>query len=325
MDYMSVIFLIAGLVLLAISGDALVRGALSAAQRLHIPTIITGLTIVAFGTSAPELIVSIEAALNNAPGLAIGNVIGSNIANTLLVLGVPAIILAFTLKADGIRRSTVFLIAVSLVFILFLSDGLVSRFDGLVLFTLLIIYLIYSGVMATRARNETLREISSGAEIKSDDEDEPPLTMPWLIGFLVFGIVGLGIGGKLTITGALGVADMFGVADTVVGLSIVALGTSLPELAASVSAALRKQAGMMVGNVLGSSVFNILGIIGITAMLMPLSVPMSIISLDMWIMLGVFLLLLPIVFFTRKLNRIEGSIMVIAYLIYMVLVFTNSA
>ncbi len=321
---MSIIYLIFGLVLLAVSGDALVRGAISAAQRMHIPTIITGLTIVAFGTSAPELIVSIEAALNNAHGLAIGNVIGSNIANTLLVLGVPAIIATFALKADGIRRSTVFLIAVSLVFILFLSDGLVSRFDGLILFTLLIIYLTYSGIMATRARKETLREISNG-EIVADDGDEPPLTMPWLLGFLAFGIIGLGIGGKLTITGALGVANMFGVADTVVGLSIVALGTSLPELAASVSAALRKQAGMMVGNVLGSSVFNILGIIGITAMLMPLSVPMSIISLDMWIMLGVFLLLLPIVFFTRKLNRIEGSIMVIAYLIYMGLVFTNTA
>ncbi len=320
---MSILFLVFGLILLAIAGDALVRGAISAAQRMHIPTIIIGLTIVAFGTSAPELIVSIEAALNNAPGLAIGNVIGSNIANTLLVLGVPALLMPFALKAGGIRRSTVFLITVSLVFILFIIDGLVTRLEGMLLFTLLIIYLTYSGVMATRARKETLREISNGEQV-IDDTDEPPLTLPWLLAFLAFGIVGLGIGGKLTISGALGVADMFGVADTAVGLTIVALGTSLPELAASVAAALRRQAGVMVGNVLGSSVFNILGILGITAMLIPLGVPESIIRLDIWVMLAVFLLLLPIVFFTRKLNRIEGWIMSIAYLSYMVLVFINN-
>ncbi len=321
---MSVLFLVFGLGLLAIAGDALVRGAISAAQRMHIPTIITGLTIVAFGTSAPELIVSIEAALNNAPGLAIGNVIGSNIANTLLVLGAPAIIAPFMLRAGGIRRSTSFLIFISIIFILFLKDGSVSRLDGLLLFTLLIVYLTYSGIMATRARQETLNDISNGINVV-DEDDEPPLTIIWILAFLAFGIIGLGIGGKLTISGALGVADMFGVADSVIGLSIVALGTSLPELAASIAAGLRKQAGMMVGNVLGSSVFNLLGIIGITAMIVPLAVPASIFALDVWVMLIVFLLLLPIVFFTRKLNRIEGWVMVGAYLAYMILIFSNSA
>ncbi len=322
---MSIVFLIAGLVLLATSGDALVRGAISAAQRMHIPPIITGLTIVAFGTSAPELIVSLEAALSGAPGLAIGNVLGSNVANTLLVLGVPAMIAAFALTEDGIRRSTIFLLTISIALIFIIMNGQISRFEGLILFSLLIIYLTYSGIEATRARNDKLEEIqeeklNGNGEIIIDDE-EAPLTTIWILGFIAFGIIGLGIGGKLTISGALGVSQMFGVADTAIGLTIVALGTSLPELAASISAALRRQAGMMIGNVIGSSIFNILGILGITAMVLPLSVPQSIISFDIWVMLGVFLILVPMAFMTRKVGRLQGWLMSIAYIIYILLVF----
>ncbi len=317
-----ILFLFFGLALLAISGDALVRGALNAAKIMHIPTIITGLTIVAFGTSAPELIVSVEAALNNAPGLALGNVIGSNVANTLLVLGAPAIIASFALVAGGIRRSLVFLLAISLIFILLMLDGTISRFEGLILFALLIIYLTYSGIIANRSRNETLKEIADGTKDQTD-EDKPDLTLPWILAFLAFGVVGLGIGGKLTIAGALGVAEMLGVADTAVGLSIVALGTSLPELAASIAAGLRRQAGMMIGNVLGSSIFNILGIIGITAMIVPLNVPASIMRLDIWVMLAIFLFLLPMAFITRKITRLLGWAMTIGYIIYIVLIFAN--
>ncbi len=314
---MTIIFLVAGLALLAISGDALVRGSISAAQRMHIPPIITGLTIVAFGTSAPELIVSIEAALNGASGLAIGNVVGSNVANTLLVLGVPAIIAAFTLSEGGIRRSVVFLLGISAELFLIIFDGEISRLEGLLLFTLLIVYLTYSGLEATKARKEKL----NGNDGEVDEDAEKPLTTIWILGFIAFGIIGLGIGGKLTISGAIGVSKMLGIADTAVGLSIVALGTSLPELAASVSAALRRQAGMMIGNVIGSSIFNILGILGITAMLIPLSVPASIINFDIWFMIAVFLLLVPLAFVTRGIGRVQGWIMSITYIAYIVMVF----
>jgi cation:H+ antiporter len=320
MDYMSVVFLVVGLGLLAVAGDALVRGALSAAQLMHIPAIITGLTIVAFGTSAPELIVSLEAALKGSSGLALGNVIGSNIANTLLVLGVPAMMAAFAFAGGGIRRSVTFLFTISIVFFLLMLDGEVSRFEGLILFTLLIIYLTYIGIDASKERKKKLNDISNGVSSQVDDE-EPPLSVPMLLVFLAFGIVGLGIGGKLTIMGAIGISQMFGIAETAVGLTIVALGTSLPELAASISAALRKQAGMMIGNIVGSSIFNTLGIVGITAMVIPLGVPKTILSFDIWIMLGVFSMLIPMAYITRHIGRLQGLVMFSAYLAYILMAF----
>jgi len=319
---MDFVFLISGLLLLAISGDALVRGAISAADRMHIPPIITGLTIVAFGTSAPELIVSIEAAMKGAPGLALGNVIGSNVANTLLVLGVPAIIAPIIISEGGMRRSTVFLIAMSFILLALIFDGNVSQFDGLLLFTLLVVYLTYSGIEAMKSRKETLQ---NGNLKEADDNADKPLTTMWIIGFIGFGIIGLGIGGKLTIAGAIDIAARFNVADTAIGLTIVALGTSLPELAASVSAALRKQAGMMIGNVIGSSIFNILGIVGITAMIIPLAVPKTIISFDIWVMIGVFLLLIPMAYITRKIGRVQGWLMTLAYLAYILMVFRTAS
>jgi len=314
---MDVIYLIAGLVLLATSGDALVRGSIAAAQRMHIPPIIIGLTIIAFGTSAPELIVSIEAALKGAPGLAVGNVVGSNIANVLLVLGLPAILVPLIFVEDGIRRSTVFLISVSLVMFYFASNGIISRIEGLILFTLLVVYLTYNGIEATRTRNKTR------AKQQLEDMGVALLSVPWMLGLIGFGIVGLGIGGKLTTEGALGVAAMLGVADAAVGLTIVALGTSLPELAASISAAVRKHSGVVIGNVVGSSIFNILGITGLTAILVPLQVPQTIISFDVLVMIGASLLIVPIAFYLRKVSKTLGLFMTLAYAAYIVLVFRN--
>lgn len=312
---MAPFLLIGGLVLLVISGDALVRGAVSAAQRLKIPAIVIGLTIVALGTSAPELVVSLEAALNGAPGLAIGNVVGSNIANIILVLGVPAIIAPMLITGNGVRRSTSFMLGVTFVLIALAWDGSLSRVDGIILISLLVIYLGYSGYAAVKARK-------AGAEILDAEELAANyMGIPQMVLFIVFGVVGLALGGKMTTDGALGVADMFGVANSAVGLTIVALGTSLPELATSVAAAFRRQAGVVIGNVLGSNIINILGILGTTSIVVPLSVSADILKFDIWVMLAVALAFIPLAFWTRRINRYEGAVMAIAYIAYIVSVF----
>lgn len=315
---MSAFILIAGLVLLVFSGDALVRGAVEAAERLHIPAIVIGLTIVAFGTSAPELVVSIEAVLKGAPGLAIGNVVGSNIANSLLVLGLPAIIGPIILSEAGIRRSYAFMAVMTIVIFVALADLQVSRTDGIILISLLVTYLLYSAFAANGERTKIMDEDPSCTLMK--DGDMSPLKITMLLGF---GIVGLGIGGKLTTDGALGVAEMFGMAESAVGLTIVALGTSLPEVAASISAACRRQTGVIIGNVIGSNIFNILGIVGITSIVAPLSVGQSIVNFDIWVVIAATVVLAPIVFITRRINRIEGIIMTAAYLIYIVIAIRN--
>lgn len=311
---MAPIMLIGGLILLVVAGDALVRGAVSAAQRLHIPPIIIGLTIVAFGTSAPELVVSLEAALRGAPGLAIGNAVGSNIANTLLVLGAPAIIAPLLISDGGVRRSATFMVATCMLLVFMSLDGTLTRLDGVILFVLLVIYLSYSAFSANKARRGQDRTLTP-------EEEDGCLTGTKAGIFIVFGIVGLGLGGKLTTLGALGIATMLGIENSAVGLTIVALGTSLPELVTSISAAVRRQTGVIIGNVLGSNIFNTLGILGITSMVVPLSVSSHIASFDIWVMLAAVLLILPLAYFTRRLNRIEGLVMTIAYLVYTISVF----
>ncbi|UJQ94450.1 calcium/sodium antiporter [Mariluticola halotolerans] len=314
---MAIVTLIAGLILLVLAGDALVRGAVSVAQRASVPPIIIGLTIVAFGTSAPELIVSVEAALKRAPGLAIGNVVGSNITNILLVLGLPAIITPIVLAEDGIRRSTVFMILISLGLAFMAMNGIISRLDGLFLIALLVVYLGYSGFEANKANRANV--VSDELEELSADN----ITTKQIALLLGFGVVGLGFGGKMVTEGALDLAAMLGVADTAVGLTIVALGTSLPELATSLAAALRKQTGVVIGNVLGSNIFNALGIIGITSLLVPLDVSSSIINFDIWVMLAAALLMAPVAFMTRRVSRFGGVIMLLAYIIYTIVVFRN--
>lgn len=316
---MAPFLLIGGLILLVIAGDALVRGAVAAAQRLHIPAIVIGLTIVALGTSAPELVVSLEAALNGAPGLAIGNVVGSNIANVLLVLGLPAIIAPMLISGAGVRRSVSYMVGVSVVLIALAWDGSLSRFDGGILISLLVIYLGYSGYAALRAHK-------AGAEILDAEELAVNyMGVPQMVLFIVFGMFGLALGGKMTTEGALGVADMFGIANSSVGLTIVALGTSLPELATSVAAAFRRQAGVVIGNVLGSNIINILGILGTTALFVPLSVSTSILNFHIWVMLAVALAFVPLAYWTRRLNRYEGAAMTIAYIVYGISVFVLGA
>ncbi len=309
------LYFIAGLVLLTLAGDALVRGAVAIAVRLHVPAIIIGLTIVSMGTSAPELFVALQAALGGAPFLAVGNAIGSNIANSLIVLGLPALIAPIYLLEPGTRRSVGFMFAVSIAIFTLAADGTISSFDGIILLLLFAIYLAYGYVLAQTARREAKEKF-----IGDDLSPSPPLLKPILM--LAFGFVGLALGAKLTVDGALLLAEALGIGQTVVGTTIVALGTTLPEISATLAAAFRRQAGVAVGNVIGSNIFNILGILGITALVVPLPVDPRLLEFDLWIMLAAAATLLPMVFLRRPIGRWIGTLLTLSYLTYLYLAFT---
>lgn len=307
------IALIAGLVLLVFAGDLLVRGAVGLAERLEIPALIIGLTIVAFGTSAPELVIALRAASSGSGDIAVGNVVGSNIANVFLVLGAPAIIAAVACHGRGTRRNMVFMVAMTLVFIALSFDREISRFDGVVMLGLLALFLYENYRSARRHRKE--------AQSALDDEfGDIGQKSPALLGaFLAGGLIGLPVAASLTIFGAAGVARAWGVSEGVIGLTVVAIGTSLPELVAALMAAWHRQSAVAIGNVIGSNIFNILAIMGTTSVIFPLGVSDEIFSPGMWLMLAAALVPLPFVFLAKPINRWIGLTMLALYVAYVVM------
>ncbi|NCM97952.1 MAG: calcium/sodium antiporter, partial [Rhodobacterales bacterium] len=241
-----------GLLLLVLAGDALVRGAVNLALRLGIPALVVGLTVVAFGTSAPEMLVSVNATIDGKPGIALGNVVGSNIANILLVLGISALIATIHSSRLDLTRSFVTMLAATVLFIVLCALGPITWWHGLILLAGL-------GVMLW----DSFANASSAAEIEGADLD-----MPWwqVLAYLGVGLVGLPVGADFLVEGSVNIARVLGISEAVIGLTLVAVGTSLPELATSIAAALRGQADVAMGNVIGSNVFNLLGIIGVSAM-----------------------------------------------------------
>ncbi len=304
-----------GLILLLFSGDLLVRGSVGLACKLGAPPLIIGLTVVAFGTSAPELMISVNAALAGSPGIAVGNVVGSNIANVLLVLGVPALIYAIACNQVGIRRNTFMMIGATLLFIAFAQSGEFSRGNGIIMVILLAAFLIYSGWRAMTQND--------GEEAGLDDVEGIPSKPITTAGFIGAGLIGLPLGAHLLVTGATDIARAFHVSDAVIGLTVVALGTSLPELATTVVAALRKRSDVAIGNVIGSNLFNILAIIGITAIIKPLHVAPHFIEFDLWILFGISLLLVPFAMFHLSLSRLWGVTFVLGYVIYIAAVIVS--
>lgn len=302
----------AGLALLVVAGDALVRGAVNLALRLGIPALIVGLTVVAFGTSAPELLVSIQAALADQDGIALGNVVGSNIANILLVLGLPALISAIRSSHLELRRDYLTMIGATLLFLAVAWDGFLSRLDGLVLLAGLAL-MLWDNVRSARRHRA-----AAAAAADDDDLEGADAGMPgWKIaGFLVAGLIGLPIGASLLVDASVNIARAFGVSETVIGLTLVAVGTSLPELATSIVAALRGKTDVALGNVIGSNVFNLLAILGIASLVDTLSVPAELLSYDVWVMLGVSLLLVPFVFMRLDITRIVGVGLTAIYAAY---------
>ncbi len=314
------LFFIIGLVLLVLSGDVLVRGSVAIAQRLHVPSIIVGLTIISMGTSAPELFVSLQAALNGAPDLAVGNAVGSNIANALLVLGLPALVAPIYFVEPGARRSVGFMIVITVTLLILAFDGTISKLDGWILLALFALYLAYSFAV-TKSSIKASKLVAMESEI--DPEKAALLSLPLSIGYLLFGIAGLGFGAKLTVDGALGIANTLGIGQTVIGTTIVALGTTLPEIAATMAAAMRRHSGVAIGNVIGSNIFNILAILGLTATIVPLPVASRIMGFDLWVMLATSALLVPMAFIRRPFGRKIGSLLTLAYLAYLYVSFTG--
>jgi cation:H+ antiporter len=298
----------------------LVRGAVSLARRLDIPPLVIGLTVVALGTSAPELVVSIDAVLSGAPTIALGNVVGSNIANVLLVLGLPAIVYPIAVEPAGMRRDASLMVAATVLFIAFCWGGSIGPWQGLFLVATLAAALGYSYRRATR------KEASAkGAEFNLEMEGfESKPHKPWIdIGLIVVSCAGLVLGAGWLIDGAVGVARSLGVSEAVIGLTLVALGTSLPELATSLVAAIRHHGEVAMGNVLGSNMFNLLGIMGVAAMVAPEAVPVpaKMLHFDIWVMLAVSLLLGFLAWRRIRLGRAAGSLFLLGYVVYVVAQF----
>lgn len=304
-----------GLLVLILAGDSLVRGAVNLSLRLGVPALIVSLTVVAFGTSAPELLVSISAVRDNLPGLALGNIVGSNTANILLVLGIPAILATIHSKECNTRKSFLLMIGASVLFIALAFNGVLSTMEGLIMLAALVLVLLdqFRDVRAYQ------RACANG-EIAGLEEADPD--MPWwrVILYLVLGLVGLPLGANLLVENASIIARNFGVSDAAIGLTLVAVGTSLPELATTVMAALRRQADVALGNVIGSNMFNLLAVIGVATLIRPIDVAPQFLSFDLWIMLAASLLLIPFVFLHRNITRLWGIVLTGLYLIYLVVV-----
>jgi len=307
-----------GLVILLLAGDALVKGAVNLSLRVGIPALIVSLTIVAFGTSAPELLISVNAVLADKAALALGNVVGSNTANILLVLGIPAIISGLHAHSHDYRKNFVLMIGATLVFIALAFRGVYDIWAGLVLLSGLG-YLLWDAFRA--ARQHRRDEAAKDAEPEEDVEGADP-DMPWwqIRVFLVLGLIGLPLGADLLVDNASIIAKGFGISDAVIGLTLVALGTSLPELATTVMAALRKQADVAIGNVLGSNMFNLLAIIGLTTLFGPIPVNAEFLQFDLWVMLAASLLLIPFVYFKMDMGRIWGIVLTALYVGYVLIV-----
>jgi cation:H+ antiporter len=315
---LNVLLLLAGIALLTAGGEALIRGSLAAAKRLGISPLLSGLVIVGFGTSAPELVVSIDAAVNGRPDIAIGNVVGSNIGNVLLILGICALITPLAVRPLALRRDAITVVAASLLFLFLVGGSALNQTDGFIFLLALFAYLSWA-YSTERSSSAPTAELHKA---EAEELSLMPKTVLWIVAAVLFGLLLLIGGSQVLLLGAVGIADHFGVSEAVIGLTLVAVGTSLPELSISVIAAIRRHADVAVGNILGSNIFNLLGILGISALLQPLPVHARILQFDQWVMLGAALLLTLFLYTGRRLNRVEGGLLLTTYGIYVGLSFT---
>ena len=307
-----------GLLILLLAGDALVKGAVNLSLRMGIPALIVSLTVVAFGTSAPELLISVNAVLDNKPGLALGNVVGSNTANILLVLGIPAILSVLHTSGCRCSKSYIQMLAASLLFILLAFRGTFDWIAGLVLLIALVLMLA-DAFRDTLAHRRDAGNASMSASDDIEDLEGADPSMPWwqIITFLVLGLVGLPLGADILVDNASIIAERYGVSEAVIGLTLVAVGTSLPELAASLASARAGRADMALGNVVGSNLFNILSIIGVTALIAPLPVPPEMVRFDIWVMLASSALLYPFLFRGMRMGKRVGLSLIALYAAYL--------
>ena len=313
---MSVLFILIGLTLLVVGGEFLVRSSVALSFKFNISKMVIGLTVVSFATSMPELLVSLQAALEGFSDISLGNVIGSNIANIGLVLGITAIIGDLAIDKDFYKFNWPVMISLSLLLYGFLAnDGTISRFEGLVFLLGIIAYLI---LLIRRARKN--------ADVVPDEVDEALQTTSSfkIIAWLIIGISALYFGSELLVNGAVDLAEAIGVSERVISVTMIAIGTSVPELAASVIAALKKEKALSLGNLIGSNIFNIASVLGLTAIIKPIVMQSKqVLSVDILWMLGFALILLPLIFLPKKFvfTRYKGFVIFIAYTIFVALSF----
>lgn len=315
-----ILMVVLGIVLLLAGGDVLVRGATALARRMGIPPLVVGLTVVAFGTSAPEMVVSVAAAIQGAPGLAYGNIVGSNIANILLVLGVAALFAPLVTRAPGVRTNTAVAVILTGVFIALGLNGEFGLREGWVLIGAIILYVIWLGYSATRPKAAGDPLLSEMTDV--DNMDGLPRTALMITVFVIIGLVLLPLGAHFVVSNGSVLARQLGISEAVIGLTLLAVGTSLPELATAIVAAVRKQAAMAFGNIIGSNIFNIAAVGGLTAVsahLAGVSVTVDAIFLrfDFWVMAGAMLIGTAFVFMRRPIGRVAGIMLSGAYAAYL--------
>jgi len=312
--YFDIIKLLVGLLVLIIGGDFLVKGASSIAFRFRLSTLVVGLTIVAFGTSAPEMLISIRAALAGSPDLTMGNIVGSNICNLGLVLGITAIIGPIAVGNDSLKIDWPVAMVSSLLLFGIANTGFLEWYEGLVFLVLLISYLIFL-IIHSRKQNLESQEPKAG-----EDERGPSDSIYKDFGFLIIGCAGLYFGADWFVGGAQTLALLLGISERVIGITVVALGTSLPELTTAIIASLKGDTDLALGNLLGSNIFNILSILGITSVIQRIEINQAIVGIDMLWMLGITFLVLPFMITSKNVERWEGSLLVFVYFYYVFVV-----
>lgn len=308
-----ILFVLAGLAMLIAAGDATLRGAVGLSRRLGLSPAVIGLTVVGFGTSMPELVVSVQAALEGRPGFAVGNAVGSNIANSFLILGAGALIAPLRCEPRAMRRDGGAMLAVTVLCVLIALTGQITAWQGAIMLLVLIGFITWS-----------YRQDRKWADLPAalhEKEANVLTNIPmngWLIGVLLAaGFLGLAGGATMMVDGAANIAQRIGISDAVVGLTVFAFGTSLPELAAAMMAASRGHTDVAVGNVIGSNIFNILGILGAASLVAPLPFEPSMRTVDIWILLGASLVLMPIIMTGWRVSRREGAVLLACYTAYM--------
>jgi cation:H+ antiporter len=323
------LFLLGGLALLALGGELLVRGAVKIASSAGMSPLLIGLTLVGFGTSMPELVTSVQAALAGSPGIAVGNIVGSNIANLLLILGVSAMIYPIAVKEHSLWRDGVIMLATAVALLLIGYVWNLGRITGLI-FVLALAAYVWHAYRHERTE-QRIAEINSAPVTKAEafDVAHPGVSAGGRLGgpmigsaiMLVAGLVLVIVGGKFLVDGAVTLARSIGMSETVIGLTIVAVGTSMPEMVTSLIAALRKHGDVALGNVLGSNIYNILGIGGVTGLIAPTEIPLTIAKFDNWIMVGVSALILILAQTGLKLSRREGALLLAGYVAYVYVIW----
>jgi len=308
---LSYLLLIAGLAVLIVSGELLVKGAVGIALKFRISTLVIGMTIVSFGTSAPELLVSLKAALEGHPDIAIGNVIGSNIANLALVLGLTTLILPLNIERNSLVIDWPFMMGGTALFYLFILNGMLEHWEGAVMLGALIVFSVW---LIHKSRKDGKAEEAVSEEVQ--EERKKPSSIWRDTAFVVLACAGLFFGARWLLDGAVEIARSFDVSDHFIAVTVVAFGTSAPELITSLTAAFRKQGDISVGNLIGSNLFNVLGILGITAMVQEIPVSDVVLNNDIFWVLAISFVLLPFMLTGMKIGRIKGVMLFGSYLAY---------